>query len=359
MRRIIYHLKRQFMYQFLNCRGCNGLFGYLLMSMVSGLMLFSFDTAYAGGGDLSSAVYSAVIEDVVVSDSVVSDFTTDKRGRGKVRQRSNKQAGGRDELRSSEVVPSESGVVTSGPAPAAAIAGHSKVQAPAPEPAQAPQEDVGTLAREWPPVVLSHYFGVKGGYGMGSGRFEPTRENLSHMGLINGGLVYIFDVPAQKYVGAIQIELGWMQKGYSYLTYKESVDVISRDYNVIEIPVLWQPYFPLSRRNASRFFINAGPYVSYAISSTFRNYNKDTGVTASAGDYVYNSQKDNRWEYGIAAGAGFRIFMGKRLSFMAEFRYNIAMSDTFKGLDKYPSNGFFRSPIDQMNISVGLIYKIN
>lgn len=219
--------------------------------------------------------------------------------------------------------------------------------------------EVGTLSAAWAPVEIKHSIGFRAGYGMGYGRFEPTRENQLHLGLLNGALVYLFDVPAQKYVGAIQIELGVMQKGYSYLLYKESVDVISRDYTVIEIPVLWQPYLPLSRKNGSRFYLNAGPYVSYTLGGTFRDYNKETGVTAREGQYEYKPLRDNRWEYGIAAGAGFRVYMGQRVAFTFEYRYNIAMSDILKGVEKYPSNIFFRSPIDQMNISIGLLFKLN
>lgn len=212
-----------------------------------------------------------------------------------------------------------------------------------------------TVSAAWAPVKVDHYVGVRGGYALGSVRFEPTRQTEYKMGLIVGGLVYKFDVPKQKYVGCIEADLNWSQKGYRVHRYYDSEEVYERKYNTIEIPILWQPYLPLGK-SGSRFYLSAGPYVSYAFSSSFREYNMVTEEVYSEGKYEYDPTRDNRWEYGVTVGGGFLIGI-KRFSISAEFRYNIGLSDTFKGVTKYEGNPF-RSPTDQMNVTVGLNYKI-
>lgn len=217
-------------------------------------------------------------------------------------------------------------------------------------------EPTATLSAAWAPVQLDHYLGVRGGYGIGNTRQEPVRQTQSMMGLIVLGVSYKFDVPSQKYVGAIEADINFSQKGYIIHPYYDSEDVKSRKYNTIEIPILWQPYLPLGK-SGSRFYLSLGPHFSYAFNSTFRDYNTTTGKTDQEGKYEYETGRDNRFEYGITFGGGFLI-AARKFRISLEYRYNISLSDTFKSVTKYPENPF-RSPVDQMNISLGLSYKIH
>lgn len=216
---------------------------------------------------------------------------------------------------------------------------------------------VGTLEKAWKPVIMEHYLGIRGGYGIGSVRMEPTRQSINKSGLLNFGLSYKFDAIEQKYVGCIEVNLSYMQKGFQYETYSESGIIYSRTYNVVELPILWQPYLPLSSKNsANRFFINAGPYISYALDSKERTYEQDGDVTITEGKYFYNGARDNRFEYGIVVGGGIQVAI-KRVTIAVDFRYNIMLSDVMKSVTKYPSNPF-RSPVDHMNISFAIGYKL-
>ncbi len=212
-----------------------------------------------------------------------------------------------------------------------------------------------TLSAAWAPVKVDHYIGVRGGYAMGSIRFEPTRQTKMKMGLMVGGISYKFDVPAQKYVGCIEADINWSQKGYRVHRYFDSEEVSERVWSVIEVPILWQPYLPLGK-GGSRFYLSAGPYVSYALDSRFREFNEVTGEVIEEGKYEYDPTRDNRWEYGVTFGAGFLVAI-RRFSISAEFRYNIGLSDVYKGVTKYEGNPF-RSPADQMAITLGVNYKI-
>lgn len=212
-----------------------------------------------------------------------------------------------------------------------------------------------TLSAAWAPVKVEHYVGVRGGYAMGSIRFEPSRPTKMKMGLMVGGLVYKFDVPAQKYVGCIEADVNWSQKGYRVRRYFDSEEVSERVWNVIEVPILWQPYLPLGK-GGSRFYLSAGPYVSYAVDSRMKEFNEVTGEVLAKGKYEYDPTRDNRWEYGVTFGAGFLVAI-RRFSISAEFRYNIGLSDLYKGVTKYEGNPF-RSPADQMAVTLGVNYKI-
>lgn len=218
--------------------------------------------------------------------------------------------------------------------------------------------EVPTLEAAWKPLVFEHYFGIRAGYGTGSGRFEPLRFMESVKGLISMGLVYRFDVPAQKYVGCIEFDINYQQKGFAYETYRESGQMYERKYSIIEVPILWQPYFPLGK-GSSRLYLSAGPYMSYTLDqgSTFKLYDKKEGTIIEQGTYIYDALRDNRFEYGIIGGLGLQ-FGWRAFAINAEFRYQINLSDAMKNVNKYPGNPS-RSPVDVMSVSVGVNYKLN
>lgn len=220
------------------------------------------------------------------------------------------------------------------------------------------EQEIGSLEKQWQPVIFNHYVGVKGGYGMGLQRFEPTKESLMHLGLYNFGLIYMFDAVSKgnKYVGAVQIELEYLQKGFSYYTYKNSSKIYSRNYDVIQIPLLWQPYIPFGK-NGSRVFLNAGPYVNYVLSSHEKLYDDQSGEVVYDRNYQWDAMRDNRAEYGIAAGLGFRVAV-KRFLIGMEVRYHISFANLMKGMDQYVGNPFFATPVDQLNATLQLTYRL-
>lgn len=221
------------------------------------------------------------------------------------------------------------------------------------------QAEVPTLDAAWKPVAVDHIFGIRGGYGTGSIRREPSKETVPMWGLLNFGIAYKIDIPAQKYVGCIEIDLQYMQKGFAYAMMFEGAEVYERRYSVIEVPILWQPYFPMGRKGRpteSRIFLNAGPYLAYALESSYRAYDRHTGVVrVEKTPYRYDELRDNRVEYGVVVGGGVVIGAG-RFGIAVDFRYNIMLSDVLKGVHNYAENPF-RSPVDQMSLSLGLQYR--
>ncbi len=220
-------------------------------------------------------------------------------------------------------------------------------------PAEKPSE---TVMAAWAPVTVEHYFGLRGGYGIGTANFQPIRNTVGYEGLVNFGAFYRFDVPSQKYVGTIEASLEYAQRGFAYETYTESGEVYSREFSTVMLSLPWQPYLPLGK-GGSRFYLNAGPYFSYALSSSERTYATDTGETITEGPYEYDLLRDNRWEYGVVAGAGLSIKIAGRALFGVDARYHFMLSDVLKNVTKYPSNPF-RSPVNHLNISATLSLRV-
>ena len=154
-----------------------------------------------------------------------------------------------------------------------------------------------------------HYIGVMGGWGGGSARFKPAKETGYEWGLYSGGLSYKF-YSDTKYVGAIEIDLMFTQKGFNYDLAFESDESYHRRINAIELPLIWQPHFYLFQRHA-RFFINLGIQVSYNLSSTYSRVSKTTGILES-GKYAMQLNRDNRFGYGLCGGAGLAFLFGQQ-----------------------------------------------
>lgn len=223
---------------------------------------------------------------------------------------------------------------------------------------KSPPPPNATIAAAWAPVKIEHYVGLRGGYGMGMARFEPAREGQNFFGLYNAGISYRLDIPSQKYVGCIEFDLEYLQKGYKYETYRESGRIYQRKFSTLSLPILWQPYIPFTKTGETRFYLNAGPMFGYALESHEKQYIEETGEIIFDREYNYDQLRDNRLEYGVTLGAGFIVAIKQWVTIGVDARYNIMLSDTFKGVDKYPSNPF-RSPIDQINVSLRVDFKLH
>ncbi len=220
------------------------------------------------------------------------------------------------------------------------------------------QEKISTLDAAWAPVLLDHSIGIRAGWGTGTIRREPARDGTKLTNpLWNFGINYRFDVPEQKYVGTILFELQFVQKGFAYLMYfDDSGDAYTRTYDMIEFPILWQPYFPISKKNDSRIYLSAGPFVSYSFGARESYYNADSGEIYSEGEYEMDSEEDYFWNYGIAVGLGLNIAINERFSLQVDGRYTIQLSDMQRG-PEYVTGNPFRTPVDHMGVSVGMQYK--
>ncbi len=218
-----------------------------------------------------------------------------------------------------------------------------------------------------------HTFGVSGGLGAATARFYPQQEMKMLMGGTNFGLSWrYYSLP--RFVGAVGIDLEYMQRGFSYgytysLSTSESGEEM-RDYsfytrrlNSIMLPIVWQPHVYLAK-NHLRLYLEAALTFSYNFGGDYEY--EDTGVT---GPYDWRLERDNRWNYGLAGGGGFALLFG-RYEFGVRARYYFGYADLMRNMNKYYDNATdglenpfrstpMRSPIDNINLSITLAYRFN
>lgn len=224
-----------------------------------------------------------------------------------------------------------------------------------------------------------HTLGVIGGYGMGSGRFEPKQETRAIWGLYSGGLTWRY-YGTQRFVGGFGVDLEFQQQAFSFATNASQVDeketanylYYTRRINSVVLPVAWQPHFYLLK-NHVRVYFEAAATFSYNFSSTWeQEYFVDTETRkkgTQGGDYSFKVPRDNRWGYGLAGGGGV-AFLIRRFELNFRVRYYFGYSDIVRNRNRYydnsddgPENPFYttpmRSPLDNLTISVGLNYRFN
>lgn len=141
-----------------------------------------------------------------------------------------------------------------------------------------------------------------------------------------------FRYAEQKIFGLI-IELGWQQRGWSENFGDDNPLRYKRNLTYLSLPVMSHLYFG-SRRFQG--FINLGPEVSMLISqSTWANFDY-TNPTSSPDWPTRNRQTEqltapikNKFDYGIAAGAGMEFRLTPRHSITLECRFYYGLGNIF------------------------------
>ena len=219
-----------------------------------------------------------------------------------------------------------------------------------------------------------HTLGFVVGYGMGNARFQPTQETRAIWGMYSGGLTWRY-YGKQRFVGGFGIDLEFQQQGFSFATNASQVEekkdykYYTRHVNSVVLPIVWQPHAYLFKRHV-RVYLEAAATFSYNISSTYEDeVARDAGTADWKGDYHFKVERDNRWGYGLAGGAGI-AFLIRRFELNLRARYYFGYSDIVRNRNKYADNSTdgtenpfwstpLRSPMDNLNISIGLSYRFN
>ncbi len=143
--------------------------------------------------------------------------------------------------------------------------------------------------------------GLKGGVNITwinyDARFnQKIVEQDFKMGYMGGLTFQYFNQPN---IG-IQMEVLYIQKGFK--TKLDTLENIQyeRTIDYLSIPMLMHAYIGKKKFNMS---IMLGPYISYALSSN-EIYTEDN--ESDRQDYEWNREIDNRFEFGLQVGLGFR-----------------------------------------------------
>lgn len=211
------------------------------------------------------------------------------------------------------------------------------------------------------------YFGLKGGWGEGDVRLYPHWTSPPVWGKLNGGFYWVYYGGGKDnaylyddYTGGVCVELEVLQRGFEYaaLDRNSKQYMYGRHFNSITVPIMWQPHaFALDGR--LRLFLNAGATLSYNLSQGSIEYyiNNDTGKVEEF-DYEWQTVRDNRFGYGLVVGLGAGLNFS-RIEVMAEARYYFGYSDIVKRKTIYLGTQFLRSPVDNINFSLGVAYRWN
>ena len=160
--------------------------------------------------------------------------------------------------------------------------------------------------------------GVRGGAETSYVFFSPSVPQSWPFGGTAGVMVRYIE---ENHFGLIA-EVNWTQRGWSE-DFEDAPYRYRRTLNYIEVPVLAHIYF--GRRG--RFFINAGPEVSFLLSeSTSANFNPED--MASLPDFPIKNRTNeqmniavsNRVDYGITAGLGGEFSINRRNAISLEAR---------------------------------------
>lgn len=219
-----------------------------------------------------------------------------------------------------------------------------------------------------------HTLTLTGGSGLSTARFYPAEETKWLWGSETVGLSWRFYSDKPRFVGAVGIDLEYLERGFSvgYAYTSSFVDdkevrtykYYTRNVNSLMLPIVWQPHV-YAAKNRIRIFLEAAFVLSFNISSDY-SYQDDR---YPAGKYEWKVPRDNRFGYGLSGGAGFALLFGQvEVGFKA--KYNFGYSDILKNRNKYYSNTtdgrenpFYysplRSPMDNINAMITVGWRFN
>lgn len=170
------------------------------------------------------------------------------------------------------------------------------------------------------------YLGAHGGADFSRVQFTPSVTQGFNIGG-NAGLNFRYI--EEKHFGFI-VEANWQQRGW-----KESFDDLPYDYsrtvNFIQVPFLAHVYFG----NRGKFFINAGPSVSFAISES-TNANFEVNSISSNPDfnnritYQLFEPVNQKVDYGIEGGLGGEFSLTPKHSIYLDARFYYGLGNLLK-----------------------------
>ncbi len=217
-----------------------------------------------------------------------------------------------------------------------------------------------------------HVLSVTGGAGLSTARMYPAQENRVIWGTATAGVSWRH-YTKERFLGGFGIDLEWLQRGFCFAPDswryddKSQYKYYTRRINTIMLPIVWQPHAYMFKRRV-RFYLEAAVTFHYNFASTY-----DNELYETSGDYEFRSVRDNRFGYGLAAGAGLDVLI-KQIEIGIRARYYFGYSDILRNRNKYYDNRLdqlnkpgenpfslspLRSPLDNVNIVLRVGFRFN
>lgn len=185
--------------------------------------------------------------------------------------------------------------------------------------------------------------GVNGGYNLTTIRFTP-KVVQSMKGGINGGLTVRYTV--EKYfstIASVQAEINYSQLGWKEKIQDSNdqpvinaVTGLAEQYErtIIYVQIPFMAHLAWGRENRGvNFFVNAGPqfgiYINESTKSNFEWANRNTTDRANTIVAQDTMSVENKFDYGITAGAGIEWAIPKVGRFTLEGRYYYGLGNIY------------------------------
>lgn len=178
--------------------------------------------------------------------------------------------------------------------------------------------------------------GIHGGAVFNTMSFQPGIKQNTYTGA-TGGITFRY--VSEKYFSMIcgtQLEINYTRKGWEErFELPDGSEDTSQGYqrtmHYLEIPFL--AHLAFGKRVQG--FLNAGPQIGFLLSDheTFSGLLADNSQAQSSQE-EYHKKIDNRFDYGITAGAGIEFRTRRAGHFLLEGRYYYALSDVFNNTKK-------------------------
>ncbi len=197
------------------------------------------------------------------------------------------------------------------------------------------------------------YIGGKGGVSFSRVNFSPSVPQAMIIGSVVGVHVKYSE---EQHFGIIG-ELNFEQRGWKESFSDDAVGLTySRTFNFIQIPVLANIFFGSER---ARFFINLGPEIGIMVSnsakSNFDYNNPPSTIPSSHHTEQYGMSIKNRFDYGISAGLGVEVNIGKKHCILLEGRFYYGLNNCFSS---HKSDNFSSSQSMSIMANIGYFFRL-
>lgn len=176
--------------------------------------------------------------------------------------------------------------------------------------------------------------GFNGGVNLSSVSFSPTVKQASLQGITGGFTARYISEKLFKMVCGLQVEVNYSQQGWdeSYIDYPELG--YTRTMNYVDIPFL--AHLAFGRDRGMQFFFHAGPQIGFLLGDSEKTEGDWDAALANGANLVteqHGKAVENKFDYGIAAGAGVEL-RTKAGNFLLEGRYYYGLSDFYNTTKK-------------------------
>ena len=180
--------------------------------------------------------------------------------------------------------------------------------------------------------VSAQSYGVKGGLNVANMSFSSNGMNYSPKSIIGiqFGPVADYQLKESLYLNT---GLLYSLKGFKI---KSQGETITNKFNYLEIPINVAYKFTLTE--TSKFFIQAGPYMAYALSA--KGKKDDVSV-----DIDFKDDGVTRFDYGFGFGGGLEFN-----SFVTSLNYQLGFANIFND-DSYDSDIKVKNKVLQLSVA--------